>query len=342
MRRGNSLLIIPLLLAFMLGGFYFLLRTPAKTETGSSEKQVIKGFSKDISGIWKARFVRVNIPPGRRSDYKPSWYKDNPRDFEAEVEIGKDFHVKHLKWVEVATGDSETRAEWLASDRWKFSMIAQKGQSGEEKGQSERDGSRLNLNFQSSLGEVRECRFSFDGLPEVPKKYNLDGGFREGVTPGEVEAEIMLYAPGLGGKHFEPGKLQIKISAFGFHFEKSRFTGLDEELKKKFSFFGVLHVKFDALKKLKIASVRDIDLHKFYVKGYPVALHVELKGVNASFRYGTNSQDDSVYIEQVDGQSEAILGTDDYSQKRVKVVFSSDGSGKMLTHNGEMEFQLVR
>lgn len=343
MRRGNCLLLVCLLLALLIGGSYFLLRTPAKTEEELPTKPVIKSFGNDISGTWRAKFVKINIPRGRKADYRPSWFKDNPRDFEAEVEIGRDYYVKRLKWVEVATGYSESKAEWLAFDRWKFSMIEQKARAEEERGQSERDGNKLSLHYQGALGQVRECRFSLDDLPEVPQKYRLDGGFREGSQPGEIEAEILLYAPELKNRPFKPGKLQIQISPFDFQFKKSRLTVNDERIRKLIDdTLGEVIVKFDDLKRLGIASVKDIDLHQYYVKGYPGGLCVGFTGVNAGFRYGPQRQDDSVYIEQVPGSSQAILEMANDSKKRVIITFSADGSGKMLTHNGEMEFKLIR
>ncbi len=346
MRRGNCLLILALLAGCMIGGFYFLLRTPGEAEKGPSKKPRITSFAKDISGTWKAKFVKINPPRGRGKDYKPGWYNNNPRDYDEVIslEIGKDLQIKRLKWAQVSTGFSENILEWFGPEKWKYSHRESKGRPEESRGQCERDLTRLSLKSYSPRRQVEECSFSISRLPDVPAKYKLDGGFRQGDNPGEIEAEIMLYAPELKQHLIEPGKLQIKLSPFGFQFSVSRFVGENEEIKKMVDeMMGKQTYHFSDLKKMRISGARDIDLHKLPIKGYPGNGHLALKGINASFRFGqSRNEEDRVFIEQISGKSQAFVEHVHSAHWRAKVVFMPGGTGKLFTHNGEMEFQLYR
>ncbi len=345
-RRGvaSCLLVVALICACMIGGFYFILRSPAEEEKGPSKKPLVKKFSHDISGVWIAKAVKTNPPPGRRGNYKPSFMKNNLGDFSGKVEIGNDFQIRQLEWVDVSIGVLNKKIEWKSPNQWKFSMQRKMGGSNEERGSSERDKNRLKLHYIGANGSVKEARFVFDQMPAVPEKYNFDGRFREGDSPGEIAAEVMLYAPRIKKQKLKNGSFFIQLNPSCLEFEVSKFWSRDKKIQHELDkIFGMEKVGFGRIKKARLHGLKDVAIEKLALGGYPANLGLAFKRVDVSFIYGQHKKDpDRVALEYDDRETELIIDNSHSDAIKASVVFFAGGKGKLFTHNAELEWDLIR
>ncbi|MEW6711965.1 MAG: hypothetical protein AB1403_19235 [Candidatus Riflebacteria bacterium] len=343
LRRGNCLVILALMAACLIGGFYFLLREPQK-DAPPSKKPVIKSFKHDISGKWQAKLVKINPPPRSKPGYKPPWMLSNYSDFDASIEIGRDFYVKHLKWVEIRGHTTYQAVEWFTPDRWKFfERESSRGQS-EIQGESERNGKNLKIKY---IGRptnlVRECSLEYNQLADVPPKYQFDGGFREGKTSSEIESQVMLYAPPMSSKKIDGKKFKIEITSHGFQLANRDFSidgFVNDEIMK--ILYGYSFVKFEHLKKFNISRIRGGVLKDLHIKGYPSAVVISINNCICQFWFGASSQEGDRAFVEIGANTEIFLDKVHDAYKKARVVFTSDGKGKLFTHDGIMEYDLSR
>lgn len=345
-RRGNAscLLLVFLICASLIAGFYYVLRTPGKDEAEPSKKPPIKSFPHDISGVWKAKAIKVNPPRGRRGDYKPSYMKGNFGDFTGRVEIGKDFQIKQINWVEVFLSSLSKSIEWKSPGEWKFTERRKMGGSNEERGWAERYKNRLKLHFIGGNGSVKECRFEFDQMPAIPEKYIFDGKFREGDKPGEIVAEVMLYAPKLKNQKLKNGSFFVQLNPSTLEFEVSKLRSRDKQVQHQLDkMFGMQRVSFGRIKDAKLYGLKDVAIDKLSLKGYPGQFRLAFKKVDVKFIYGEHKKDpDRIHLEYDDRETELIIDNAYSEKKMARVVFFPDGRGKLFTHNQELEYELIR
>lgn len=346
-RSGRCLLILALLVGSLIGGMYMLFRTPPAPGL-PAPKPVITKFPHDLAGKWRARLVKVNPPRGSRPGWKASWMQTNFADFDAVIEIGKDFFVRRLAWVQLKSSVMTQTVEWTGPDSWAYlERRANKGQV-ENRGESQRKGRLLTVEYRGSpVGEVRECRFEYGDLPPVPAKNLSDGGFRESLPPEAIEAEVNVYAPSLTNVPLDVAKFRIEMTPFGFSLANNDFLILGiRGNKDKDSVAKLLHqevkVPFHLLRKLQIDKVRGGILKGLFINGYPGGAFVDLQGCDCQFWFGDTPSTDRVFV-TVDKQAGAVVLTKaPETNLRAKVVFSPDGTGRLFTHDGVMEYQLSR
>ncbi len=346
-RRGNCLVIAVLIGACFLGGLHFLFKKINESEEKQVKprKPVIKTFPHDISGKWQALLVKVNPPKNSPPGWKPSWMQSNYRDFDAVVEIDKAYFIRRLKWVELKNNMTNVVIEWSAPDKWQYMKRISRPRMNEERGESTRDGKRLKVAFTGgSQGCLRECSFEFNDMPQVPDKYQFDGGFREAETRGEIEGEILLYAPEIKDKQLDIGKMRVEVTPFGFQLWNEEYVfklfGQSNEVYKLLS--QETKVPFTFLKKHKIDKVRGGVLKQLSVEGYPGMSFLTLKNCDCQFWFGdAKGEGDRVFV-NLPTDSQAVLSRAEGAKKNARVVFSADGKGRMFTHDGVLEYELSR
>lgn len=346
-RRGiaSCLITVALIGACMIGGFYFLLRT-SEEEKGPSRKPIIKSFAHDISGSWYARLVKINPPPRSRPDYKPSWMRSDFREFDAQIEIGRDFHLKRAKWVEISTNSNNQVYEWFSHEKWKQVTREMKPGHIDSCGEAERDKKMLKVKYSGdAYRTVREYSFEFNDMPPVPANTFRDGGFRETDSKGEIEAEAVFYAPKLFGKNLDKNKFRIEVTPFGFGLANNDFAILGgrppSDIEKLLR--GHQKVSFELLKKFQITKIRGGDLRDLDLRAYPGGGKLDIEKCNCQFWFDQNGREgDRAFVEIDPVQTKVVLTKTFDQSKKIRVVFAPDGSGRLFTHDNIMEYKLSR
>ena len=322
-KRGNCYLILLALVIAISVSIYFHVQQNTYSPKKKKLKPIIKTFPHKISGKWKARLVKINPPPRKKKRYRPTWmHNDNYKDFTAEIEIGKDFKIKKAKWVEFRNSHLSRYIEWNSPESWKFTeknSIVKRAQP--ENSRTTRNGKKLTLYYSGNKNrEVRQCNFTFTKMPPIPPNKYSDGGFRKGVNDNAIEAEVIFFAPELYKQKIDTRSFNIEVTPFGIK-DKIKNRGIGKMLKFKSGNFP--------------------ELGEFEIQGYPANLLLSIFNCRVEVWYEKNGKKITSCRLSINQGSKVTFRA--FSQtKKIKIIFDKNGKGKMFSHDGIMEYELVR
>lgn len=344
-RKGNCLIVCVVIAVAIMVAINFYLKKPAK-EKKPVLKPVIKSFSADISGKWQARLVKVNAPPRSRPNWKPSWMRDDYRDFDASVEIRPDFSISRLKWVDTRTNSRNRQIEWFSPEKWVYSERNSARGESDQVSEAKRDGQVLCLNYTGNgRKSVKNCRIEFEALDDVNSQYASDGFFREGNEKGKIEAEVILYAPSIHEKKLKSEKVSFELTYHGFEFASNDFTILNSEDTENALRMLKMNsrISYNLLKQFKITKIRGGDIKELEIPGYPGEMKVNIIKCDCDFWFADSSgASDKIFVNLIPGKTEVFIQRAERSILKALVTFDSAGKGRLITHDGAMEYELQR